>query len=59
METTFEIMNSEFKSVSNGLNKTMILHSFVTKKLTSKGFFIRDSHGVDMKFNEFMALYID
>jgi hypothetical protein len=59
MDTTFEIINSNYQSVSNGLTKFMILEQFVEKKLSSKGFIIRDSEGMDMTFGEFMQFYID
>ena len=56
---TFEIIDGNYKSVSNGLNKSEILYAFIEKKAGKSGCFIKDAGGVSMKFNEFMQMYID
>lgn len=58
--TTFEIINSDYKVVSSGLSKSQVLYAFVDKKINRDGgFFIRDSQGLDMSFNEFYHFYCD
>jgi len=55
---TFEIINDKYEVISTGLTKDMVLYVFVTKQINKNGrFFIRDSEGLDMKFNEFMEFY--
>ena len=54
----FEIINSSYNVVSRGLNKHGIYYAFIEKRINKSGnFFIRDEHGLDMKFNEFLEFY--
>ena len=54
----FEILNSNYQMVSRGLSKHQVYYAFIEKKINTDGrFFIRDEHGLDMKFNEFSKFY--
>lgn len=53
----FEIIDKNYKVSSRGLNKSEVLYAFVQKGAGKVGCFIRDSEGLDMKFNEFFAFY--
>jgi len=55
---TFQILNSDYQMVSRGLNKHEVYYAFIEKRINRDGgFFIQDSEGLDMKFNEFLEFY--
>ena len=55
--TTFSIYNDAYKMVSSGLIVHEVMYCFVEKGIDRSRFFIRDSYGLDMKFNEFLIFY--
>jgi len=53
----FSIYSSDYKLVSTGLTKSMVLYLFIEKGAGKKGAIIRDSCNFDMNFNEFCEFY--
>ena len=53
----FSIFTTNYKLISCGLNKSMVLYLCIEKKAAKRNPIIRDSEGLDMKFGEFLSFY--